>query len=596
MSSTTLRFYVAACLAITACGDEPAPPPGVDAGAGGNAGLFINDPPGESLGLSFGGSETLSVTYVDASGEPIAGGEVRFRMRTSGSENTGGSTLSSNTVLTDGDGVAEVSLVAGAERVNFRIEASASDAPSAMFYIAVSEEGFTDLLVEPVHDGFRSPADALPVQIRLYRADEHGCADIDLDDIPPSLFPAGEISAFGEQAAFRNRSSGDGYTVLAWGDHPSGGVPLSAGCVDLNASQMRPGYTIRLSVILRDRPAELPEVIELHSRFDLSLLRQALAEAGADEAWDALARCEAGPGQIALDCALAARAGEATCRHDGEGDALIAEIEALRGDPDDAGCRPLERGGEPTLDALLADAMLDGTPSAADFVELALAQRELVSEVEIRSRLWLPSANLATHRLDELSFHVEGDAHSIDLGETSRPVLLAEGIPTALSPPGGGQFEIGEHDFTARLGSGAASAFRELALAPRDLLDLEHALGSALIATMSDAETGDQGCAAMSAIACRAVDRAESCLESACSAGEAALDAELGAWAELADGAASDLVLSGAAPAVDDGDNLIIDRFGETPAGGAAGTWAATLFLANGTPVDLVGSFRGEIP
>jgi hypothetical protein len=600
MSWTTLRFFSTAAFALfaaAACGDGAPVAPSPDAGVGGgNATLLINEPPGQSLGLSFGGSATLSVTYLDAEDAPIAGAQVRFRMITSGSESTGGSTLSSTSVLTRDDGVAEVTLVAGAERGHFRVEVNAPDAPSAIFYIAVSEEGFTKLVVTPVHEGFRNAAQLLPVQIRLYRSDDHRCADIDVDDIPASIFPAEQVEAFGQEVSFPNRSSGDGYTVLAWGHHPEDLPTPAFGCVDLAAAQVRPGQSLRLSVMLSDRPVVLPEAATLSSRFDLSLLALALDDAGTSQPWDVLASCEAGPGQLLLDCIEGAIAEADDCEAGGD-DPLIVDLQDLRGAVDEAGCRARElASGELSLDGALSDAIAaGGAPSAEAWAELQAARYEVLSDVELRSRLSLTSAVLAVHRLERLSLGRAEETLDIDLHDTARTVVSVAGIPVALSTPGGGQLVIAEHGFTLRLGAALLAAFRELALAPRDLAEEAEALGRLLAGSVDDPESDAAGCEAVSAMACRRLDEEEACLLEACEAGAHGLDAALSAWARLADGAGIDFALSGAALVADDAGDLIIDRFAETPSGARAGSWAATLFLSDDTPVELVGTFRGEI-
>ncbi len=590
-----LRLWVCGlAFAVAACGGSSTDDVGADADVGdGRASLEVGEPPGESLGLAFGGRQTLPVLYRDAAGQPIQGAEVEFSMRVDAGEDSGGSTLSSPSAITDEHGVAEIDLVAGAESVNFRVEAHAPNAPSATFYIAVSEDGFTDLAVAVLHEGFRDPGEILPVNLRLYQASEHTCQDIDVDDIPASVLPEREVQSLGDEASFPNRSSGEGHTVLAFGDHEEGLPPLAYGCIDLDAQQLRPGTPLMLTLVVRDRGVTPPDKAALSSNLDLNLVSDALDEAGTSEPWDTLAECEAATGQLVLDCAQGELGGADLCEPGGE-DELAEALEAQRGQPDDDGCRPLDLGegaGE-SLDAVITDAIAAGEfPADDELAALAAERREVLSELEIESTIELTGPDTARHRLDIFRLGIAGEPpRAIELHDTARTHLTADGVTVRESGPGSGELEIGPHAFTARLGSAAATAFRDQSLAPREVDADAYQLGTALVGAAEDPESPKTGCEAVSALACRALGEPEPCLEPACAGGVDRLDDALGDWAELLDGLSLDLSLEGIAPGRDDTGDLVLDTLGHH----SAAAWFATFFLRDDTPVDLVGSMVGE--
>lgn len=565
---------IASALHLAGCGDDLRPPPGDDAPQ--QSSLELLDPPGESIGLPFHGQVALRVLYRDPDGEPIADAPVAFAPVASASESTGGSTISDSIVLTGEDGVAEVQLVAGAEQVNFRVQASALDAAPGLFYVAVSEGGFTDLAAVPEHVGFR--ADLTRVEVRLYRIDELACADLDIDAPPDSVFPPRSFDAFGGVARYRNVTAGEGFALVAWGAAEPDGTPLAAGCVELGAAQVRPGRPLSLPLPVLDRAPALPDSLDLVSDFDATPLVQP------GDVWAAL-DCPHGRAQLLIDCTLDAQApdGALDCQVGGAS-ALVADVEAMRGMPDAAGCRPSDRaGGGPSIDAILDQAIAAPWPVGDELAAFLAARRASVQAFRLTSRLESSAGGASVHhRLGELSVSSGAGLYAVDLVTSDRTVVR-QVAPVAVDPAAG-YLVIDAHAFTLDYGRFARAAFARLGLEPAGLDDRADQLGTALVQSVDAG--GTSGCPGLSEIVCGAVGRPATCLSPSCQAARPALDDLLTAWWRALEGTGFDFTLSGAASLADaDPDaDLTIDAL-------PSGTWTAALRLSSGATAELAGAF-----
>ncbi|HLU65208.1 MAG TPA: hypothetical protein VKZ63_02995 [Kofleriaceae bacterium] len=576
----------AACaLLAAACGDDGQGPATPDAGA--LSSLAVLDPPGESIGLPFHGEATLRVLYLDPAGRAIPDAPVAFSLVTSASEATGGSTIAASEVFTDALGLAEVQLVAGAEQVNFRVQASAADAPPALFYIAVSEGGFADLAVEPQHLGFRDPQGLGRVEVRLYRAEELRCAELDADAPPASVFPPRATDGFAGAVEYRNVTAGDAFTLVGWASAAEGAPPVSAGCVELGAAQVRPGRALHLPLPVRDRAPRLPAAVDIESTFDATSLLAGDLGAGP---WTAL-DCPLGRAQLLIDCALDAQApdGELDCEVGGTS-ALVADVQAARGARDAAGCRPATLpGGGATADALLAAALGPPWPAGAALSELLAARRAPLTSFSLSSRLESPGGGAPVyHRLGHLSVSSAAGSFSMDLIDSARPVVRA--VAPAAIDPATGAIAVGVHAFTLDYGRFARAAFVALGLAPAGLDDRAGELGRALYESASSGPLS--GCAAFSAIVCGAAGRAAACLSDECGAAGPALDGLFDVWWQVLDPSGMDVTLSGAAAIADDDADLNVEKLGA----GEAGSWSAQLAREGAAAVPLTGSWSGAAP
>ncbi len=536
--------------------------------------LEILDPPGESIGLAFHGRVALRVLYRDPDGEPIGEAPVAFAPLAGATESTGGSTISDSIVLTDADGVAEVQLVAGAEQVNFRVQASALDAAPGLFYVAVSEGGFTDLAAIPEHVGFR--ADLARVEERLYRAAELACADLDIEAPPESVFPPRGFDDFGGVARYRNVTAGEGFALVGWAAVEEGGIPLSAGCVELGPEQVRPGRPLSLPLLVLDRAPALPASLELFSSFDATPLVQP------GDVWAAL-DCPHGRAQLLIDCALDAQApdGALDCAVSGSS-AIVDDVEELRGTADAAGCRPSDRpGGGPSIDATLDQAIGGPWPVGDDLTDFLAARRAPLQAFTLSSRLESSGGPAAQHRLGQLAVVSAGaEVYAVELVTSDRAVVRQ--VAPARVDPIGGQLLIDPHSFTLDYGRFARAAFAALGLEPAGLVDRADQLGTALLQSVDAG--GTSGCPGLSETVCTAAGRTATCLSAACQTARPALDDLMTDWWRALESGGFDFTLTGAAAVADDDADLTIDDL-------AAGSWTATLRLSSGDPTDLPGAF-----
>jgi hypothetical protein len=582
---------VAAALAVVvstiACGGSSTDDP--DAGSTpSNARLVILNE-SDILGLGFGERRTLRVRYETDEGEPIPETVIEFALITAGTERTGGTGLSATDAETDELGVARVDLVAGAENVSFRVSVDAPDALGATFYIAVSDMGFANLVISPVHSGWRVPADDFAnVQVRLYRATSAVCADIDIDDPPESLFPPRSMAAFGTDASYQNISAGEGYTVVSWTEGPDNSTPLSFGCVDLDSPQVPPAR-VSFDVVVVDRDLYLPASTTLSSLFDMQPVVDAIDATGVNAAWDILG-CQAGPGQLLLDCTLDALAPDDAldCIVNGDS-AITTATEASRGAPDAAGCRPSVYGNMiPSLDQVLTDAVVagDAWPVGPDLAEVLSTRHEITQGFELHTTLTLWD-QAARHELSSIRISGGGDDYTIDFADTAFPQLSDDQVGLSGSDPT--QLALTSHGFTLRYGYLSQWAFADLALAPKGLDD--DALGTALASSATNGGSGATDCIAVSELTCGEIGQAASCLEVACQQGVIALDGLLTLWWQAMNGVGLDLTLSGSAPIYDFDGDLTVDSIGADEKGKRTGAWQVRFTTATGTGIDTTGGF-----
>ncbi len=566
---------------LTACGGDD-DGPGADAGGELNT-LEVLDPPGESIGLAFHDAITLRAQYRDPSGEPISGVAVAFQLVTSPTEATGGSAVSATEGVTDADGIAHVDLVAGAERVNFRVQATAAAAAPALFYIAVSEGGFTDLTIEPRHHGFRGGGEFGRVELRLYRASELRCGDLDIDEPPESVFPPRALDGFGDTARYKNVTAGDAFTVIAWGAAEKDGRPLAAGCVELGADQVRAGRPLGFPLPVHDRAPAVPPVLPLASELDAEPLHDAVTAAG--DRW-AVLDCPLGRAQLLIDCALDAQASDGTldCVVNGTS-AVVTDVQAERGAPGGDGCRPAMAGAEASIDAVLDAAIGAPWPSGAALDDLLDARRAPLTRFTLASRLEGDAAGAVRHRLGSLGVSANGEEFALDLVASDRPVVR-QVVPAAVDTDDG-VLVLGTHAFTVDYGRFAREAIIAIGLTPAGLADRASDLGTALFQSVDNGST--TGCAAFSEIVCADAGRAVTCLSAPCATADGALDDELDRGWTLLDGADLDLSLAGDAELADADADLLIESLGA----GQDGRWNAEVTLDGGETVSLDGDWVG---
>jgi hypothetical protein len=587
--SSLIRALLAGSALLAACGGGDGAP---DAGPEANPRLVILDPPGDSIGLAFGGTTTLRVRYETDAGEPIPDAAVDFQLVVRQDADPRGAALSATTAMSDALGIARVDLVAGAEETTFQIEAIAPQAASAFFTVSVSQAGFAHIDLDPFHDGWRDPLGFERIELRLYRAIDATCAAIDADEPPLSLFPPRALSGFDEVGSYQNVIASQPYTLVAWALLPDNTLPLAYGCVELGPHQVPPSR-FALAMPVRDRAPRLPGDAELVSTLDLEPLADAAADAGTGAPWTVLS-CAHGPGQLLLDCTTDVLGGDGTldCVVDGA-NATVTAIQAARGPVDEFLCRPGTVGIEDSLDHQLNDAIDAGGdfPMGGELGELLDARADLLADVQLRSTLQFLPGGLVRHRLVALVADVGGTPYEVDLASTSRPVIAAT-APAAID--GERNLVVGEHGFTLRYGSFAGAAWRDVALPAAGVAGRDADLGAALAGSAEDGGSATTGCNAVSAIICAEIGQAASCAYAACQTAAAALDDSFTAWWRGMDGDDLDLRLQGSVPLVDGDDDLAVDGLGT--GGAEMGSWQATWDAAFGADIAADGSFAGSAP
>jgi hypothetical protein len=563
------------------CGDDLGAAP--DGGLPTGYTLEVLDPPGDSIGLPYSQGVTLRVRYLDDRSLPISAGAVNFAIVAEGTtENPGGSTLMSNTAITDELGIAQVELVAGAARVNFRVEVSAVAAPSALFYVAVSDVGFTTLRITPIHDGPRDDDSFDNVQVRLYQPATLLCANIDAEALPESFFPP-RSGKFGDTLSFQNLAVNEPYTVVAWGETTPDGAKVALGCAQLDIAQVI-GPTVGLSLPVYDRALELPAAIRISSTFGLDSVEAALASELPNDPWDPLA-CPLGAAQLLIDCTLDAITGDGVmdCVPTGpDPTGLAADVAAQRGAPDANGCRPARApGDDESIDAQVSEALAAGGWPTTHTTALVEVRGACLHSFDLESELSFFFGS-ASHQILSASIAAGGTSHSVDLQASARPVLQQSQIAFTAELA---DLSLDTHAFTLRYGAIAAAVFVARGLAPLGLGSRASDLGSAIVESVDDPVSGLAGCAGLSALLCRTGSHAQNCAQAGCNSARTALDGSLTQWSEMLDGVGLDLALQGSTTLSDPDDNLMVD-------GIVAGGWQATFTLQSAAQVSAVGSFQ----
>lgn len=583
-------------MVVGACGDDDGGGDTTTTGDGDgtfdNASLEVLEPDEGAVGLTFGESGTLAVRYRDSGGDPIADATVNFDFLVGTGENTGGSTLSATSAVTDDDGVASIGVVAGAQSVNFRVTASAESASPATFFVAVSDQGFITFDVALDYRGQRD--DLASLELRMYLRDQVRCADIDLRAPPGTVFPRRSAGADDPTIEVPLVIALRAYTVVVIASAERDGAPLAGGCVGLGADQVLVGRPVQLGISIEDLPLALPTVgLPLVTSLDTTAAAALVRERGAEQPWDVLA-CPAGPGQLLLDCAIDALAISEGDPSDCRVVTTTPDIEALqaaRGALGPDGCRAAQGdGGGPSLDQQLTAAVAAGGsfPTGSALASLLGARQDVLAGASLRSRIAGDGGGRARHTLSEVAFATADQTATVDLTASPRPVIEARQVPLVLTLE---TATVGEHGFSLRLGSAQATAFDALALAPAGLAGQLPSLGTALLTSVQGPT--EMSCGGVSELACEAAALGSDCLAAACPAGALAADAELAAWPPVLDGSALDLTLAGSAPVGDAEPNLEVDALGGS-AGERLGTWDAALTTDQDQVVEIDAAFGTE--
>ena len=201
----------------------------------------------------------------------------------------------------------------------------------------------------------------------------------------------------------------------------------------------------------------------------------------------------------------------------------------------------------------LTNTRLDALPE-----EIAL----LLSAIRLDSRITIAPGNdinsyRVTHNLMSLTFPNAVTPVTFEIPTLGLPVSSVSGILATLKA---GQLAIPSHGFTLRLGTTARYAFETSSLKSRGTENTTELITQVFaLAHKSVANDELSGCAAMDAVLCDRIQRAQGCLLAACQDGLDALAGKLENTFDRLNGAGLDFhLLSGSTPVVDfDGDGLV---------------------------------------
>jgi hypothetical protein len=207
-----------------------------------------------TIGLLFGETSRIVVSYGELDGSPIAGEELRFALLGRAHD----SSLSDLSVTTDERGRAEVRVTAGTTAASFRVQVNADRASPVLIDVSVSNAGFGSLRVSLSFAGEREVS-RYSVALRSGMP----CADaIDNPDPPDRTQTFATERA---EALFATLPAEVVYAVVARG-LGDGVVPIALGCVD--GVKVRADGEERVGVELTDLP--LDYVGDYGVEFDLA--------------------------------------------------------------------------------------------------------------------------------------------------------------------------------------------------------------------------------------------------------------------------------------------------------------------------------------
>jgi hypothetical protein len=210
----------------------------------------------QDVTLQAGGSAELKVRLACGS-TPYAGSLISFQ--TVG--NAAGSALSSASAQTDGDGVAGVTLVAGATSATFEVQASSEGAGSLTFDVTVNSGNAGTIKVQMSYTG-----QVVYNEYKAYLFHGKACATFDPFAVAGAMQDAPVVAVISATPKFSDVPAGNNYTVVVTAKRQ--GELLGFGCTG-NLSVVA-GQTTNADVAIIDIPITYSGVFSLDNRFDMS--------------------------------------------------------------------------------------------------------------------------------------------------------------------------------------------------------------------------------------------------------------------------------------------------------------------------------------
>ncbi|HEX9104389.1 MAG TPA: Ig-like domain-containing protein [Polyangia bacterium] len=524
---------------VSGCG------PGSNAPPDGGPPLALDVVGAAQIGLHYGKSTQLSVRYHadDASAAPVAGATVHFSIF----RDPAGSTLTRDVATTDSLGVATVTLTAGQAEADFRVAATAINAPEADFDVVVSKLDFVEIDAELAWAG------AATLRALLY--DDKTCAALPPSPtLPP---PSRALSKAADKATlqFVNLLSKP-YALVGRAESASGTL-VAYGCVDIGAELVPPGS---VSVVPLPLSAAVPSPVGSYT-LTSTLVPAPSAYAALVGKWQQFGGgCPYGAAQGLLDA---------------------MGVASHRDAPQADGCRPTSTT---SLDEQL-QALLTAPPMAPanELGAIAADLAAITASATVKSKLTVTAASAATytaeHALASAELAVSASvSKTYDLVALGEPVIDVKGVAFA---DDGMTVTIGAHGFTLGWTTLWLQAFTDLSLTAR-IAGLGSPAIPALVAAVvaPAAHGGKMGCAAVDDLVCSVTTGSGTCaLTTPCASALGPLASSLAAGFAPASGI--DLSLSGTATPVDANGDLIVDLL--------TGSWS-------GPALSSTSSFTGTQP
>lgn len=464
--------------------------PHVDGGVGRKL-VVLGD---AQVGLRYGEAVQLGVRYVlDDDAEEAVRGPVRFSIF----GDPGGSTLSRDTVQTDGSGGAHVTLTAGSqEGSSFSVHASAAGAADAVFDVSVSKLQFVHVdavLVDPL---------AKPGTRTLVAALFSGKTCMQVPAAPMLVGASRTVSSAPAAKAtlsFLNLLSGS-YALV--GRLESMGALVAYGCIDLPAALLPPGTFLSVPLPL------VPTSPDVSGSFTLSTSLTTKRNARADSRFspvDIVDRCPGHSAQLLLDAITS----EAPATRQALLTAQRGTATPSTAGTSTVGCRPALVGTVDSLDARLG-ALLDATVDGAQRVALVsdldtiLASGVLASTLALSPTIAHPGDTSSTglryegrHTAMTVAFAL---GTPLDLALLGVPARSIRGIDVTTA---GGRLGIGKHVLGLELPALWGETFSTASVAAR-LPALTDPTWSGWLRGAVDAvqHGGKTGCAAVEDLLC----------------------------------------------------------------------------------------------
>jgi hypothetical protein len=582
------RLWLAAALLVfAACNGES---PASDGGPVEPRTLTILTPPGLDVGLRPSEQQTLRVRYTELSGAPLSQAPVRFAIF----GDPRGSTLSTDTAFTDGQGVASIKIHAGAVDARFQVQTSAAGAETVTFYVEVSAAGFGAITISSDYKGYLPPATAAQLSsVTYFLYSSVGCGSFDPFNPPPSLRKR-VTQKLSQTFVFDSLPLDQSHTLAAHAFRPmvDGSTQLRAtGCVELPQGALRPCKgsgacpkedQLKVTLLVTDVWPRVVASYEVTSRLTLPKTNRPLADAL--KAWVDMTDCPLDPEQRLLDCILDARDMDDPLDCKVEDPSASTQALLLERGELQSGCRGPKSGhGTKSLEQLLRD--LAGTKGRLQLSDVEQLAAEALREIELETTLAIQSLAtdssgliVASHQLRKVSFVTSQNAAAFDVPDVGVAKWLAAPIQgqvvSTLASGWDWELFLEQHSFSLLYGALAREALGQLVLGPKGLPPASKQLALHLAGLVQS--KGQTGCAAIESVVCDAARLKPGCLGQACVDGLSALAGILDKGFKTIDSQNTDLSLEGTAQLKDSDGDLRVDGLGDTT---TPGSWKATLSL-----------------